>query len=312
MTILLLDPMHDAGPEWLAEQGYRAVRDWLDEPYEPADVTAIVFRISEVDAELLDRFPNLKVAAKHGVGVNNVDFAETDRRGIQVTFTPGAATNAVAEHGVSMLFAASRRVIAADKAARSGDFDFRHHVFLRELSGRRLGIVGSGRIGGRLAEICRDGMQMPLGVYDPYASDAALAELGAQRFDSVLELFTWAEVAAITAPRTPETEGIVGRDEIAALGPDGVIAVVSRGGVVDEDALYEAVKNERLWGAGVDVFDVEPASPDNPLFELDNAVYSPHLAGITDRGVERMSAEACANAAALLEGREAPLAREPA
>lgn len=312
MTILLLDPMHDTGPDWLEQRGYHAVRAWLDEPYDPAEVKGVVFRISEVNAELLDRFPNLKVAAKHGVGVNNVDFAETDRRGIKVTFTPGAATTAVAEHGVAMLFAASRRVIAADRAARNADFDFRHRVFLRELSSRRLGIVGAGRIGGRLGEICRDGMQMPLGVYDPYASDEAVSSLGAQRFDSVIELFTWAEVAAITVPRTPETEGLVGRDELAALGPDGVIAVVSRGGVVDEAALHEAVKDEVIWGAGVDVFDVEPPSSDNPLFELENAVFSPHAAGITNRGVERMSSEACANIVALLEGGEAPLAREPA
>lgn len=312
MTILLLDPMHDAGPELLEEHGYHAVRGWLDEPYDPADVKAIVFRISEVDAELLDRFPNLEVAAKHGVGVNNVDFAETDRRGIKVTFTPGAATNAVAEHGVAMLFAASRRVIAADHAARNADFDFRHRVFLRELSGRRLGIVGAGRIGARLGEICRDGMQMPLGAYDPYASDEQLAAFGAERFTSALELFAWAEVVAITVPRTPETEGLVGREELAALGPDGVIAVVSRGGVVDETALHEAVENEVIWGAGVDVFDVEPPSTDNPLFALENAVFSPHAAGITDRGVERMSSEACANVVTLLEGGEAPLAREPA
>ncbi len=312
MTILLLDPMHDAGPDLLAERGYHAVRGWLGEDYDPEQVTGIVFRISEVNAELLDRLPNLEVAAKHGVGVNNVDFAETDRRGIKVTFTPGAATNAVAEHGVSMLFAASKRVKAADTAARTGDFDFRNRVSLRELAGRRLGLVGAGRIGSRLAEICRDGLGMTLGVYDPYAPDTTLSTLGAQRFDTVLELFTWADAGAITAPRTPETEGMVGRAEISALGPDGVLSVVSRGGVVDEAALYEALVNEEIWGAGVDVFDVEPPSPDNPLFTLDNAVFSPHAAGITDRGVERMSSEACTNVVALLEGGEAPLAREPA
>lgn len=312
MMILVLEPVDDNGLAWLHRHDYRVIRAFDGARWDALsdEVEALIVRSAPVDAALLERLPNLRVVGKHGVGVENIDFAALAHRDIPVTFTPGAATNAVAEHGVALLFAAARQAIVCDSAVRAGNFDRRHRIRLKELTGAKLGLVGCGRIGTRVARICTAGLGMAVGIVDPYVAGDTMRQLGGRRFASVTGLCRWADHVVVTAPLTGETRGLIGTDELNALGSDGVVVAVGRGGIVDESALADAVSGGRIWAAALDVFSDEPPASDNPVLACERVVLSPHVAGVTDAAMQAMSQEVCKNVVALLEGGTAPLVGE--
>lgn len=309
MSIWVLDPIHDAGPLWLEDKGHHVVRLWTEE-HENTDkneARALIVRTAIVDSHTFERFPNVTVIGKHGVGVDNIDVSEASRRGITITNTPEIGANAVAEHAVMLLLAASRRLVAADEAVRDGDFDYRYRTASLELTGRSLGLIGAGNIGQRIAQICRSGFEMQIGIYDPFVSPEVVAALEAFRANDVRELFEWSDAVVIAAPRTEKTDGMVGAHEIEALGSEGVLVCVSRGGIVDEEALSVAIRSDVIWGAGVDVFAIEPPAGDNSLLRQDRVVLSPHIAGGTVTALQNMSLSVARNVNAVLHGEEAPL-----
>ena len=310
IPILVTEPVIDEALDWMRERGGEPIlayegADWRARGTE---ITGMIVRAFKVDMSVLDALPALPVVAKHGVGVNTIDLVETTRRGILVTNVPGANANAVAEHSVALLTALSRDLIDADRLLRAGRFTERFEMReIKEITDSRLGIVGGGRIGRRIAAICHGGYGCEIGVLDPHLPDAAVVEMGARRFETVQDLFTWADNVVIAAPQTPETRGLVDAAALRHLGANGSIVCASRGGIVDEHALADAIRTGTIRGAALDVYEPEPPSIDHPLIPLSGTVLTPHIAFASDKSMVRMGMESVAQLWALLHGEHAPI-----
>ena len=306
MHILITEPVHQAALDCFAEKGVHVIADYDGESWEPVErIRAIVTRSFKVTSEVLDRLPALEIVAKYGVGVNTIDLDACAARGIKVTNLPGANANSVAEHGVALLNAAIRDLIVCDTVAREGRFEDRFDIrFMAELTDAKVGIYGGGRIGRRIAEICHGGYQCEIGLYDPFLPGGTWDDLSVNRFDAISDMFDWADYVVIAAPLTDQTRMSVGADELRRLGSDGIVVVSSRGGIVDEDALAEAVSSGTIRGAGLDVFDGEPPDPASPLFSLKQIVVTPHVGGASEKSRRRMGLQLCEQVWALLNGQD--------
>ena len=238
----------------------------------------------------LDLAEKLEVIGRHGVGLDNVDVPAATERGIPVTFTPYGPTESTAEHALLLMLATARRLPQLDRAVRGGDFGLRARpeAMGHELAGKVLGVVGFGRIGRRLAEMCRAALQMPVCVFDPFLSPEAVADWGGEWVEDLLELAGRVDVLSIHVPSIPETHHLVDAEVLNALKPGSLLINCSRGAVVDEDALIQALRSGHLAGAGLDVYDPEPPASGNPLLELDQVVLTPHVASCTHEGRLRM------------------------
>jgi lactate dehydrogenase-like 2-hydroxyacid dehydrogenase len=257
----------DAGPERsavLAEQGSQ-VR-----------VAVTSFGVP-LDRELMDALPQLGAVANFGVGYDNIDVAEATRRGIVVSNTPDVLNASVAELAVGLAIDVLRRVPAADRYVRAGRWEAGDPFPLgRQLSGRRVGILGLGRIGADVADRFT-AFGCPVG----YHSRNRVAAVDHEYFSSPVELATWSEVLVVVVPGTRQTVRLVDRQVLEALGPDGVLVNVARGSVVDEEALVDLLLDERLGGAGLDVYAAEPHVPET-LLALDSVALLPHVGSATE------------------------------
>jgi D-3-phosphoglycerate dehydrogenase len=312
VRVLITQPIPTAAVDWLRDQGADVVLGFPGEDWRAkADtVEGLVYYSIKIDKPLLDQLPALRVIGKRGIGIDTVDLPELGRRGIQLTNVAGefGNHNTVAEHAITLLFAATRAVPTADAFTRAGRFTERMSLpLVKEVSESRIGIVGAGRIGGRVADMLRLGFQCEVGIFDPYVTAERTEALHATRFDTVGGLCDWADNVVIAAPLTDETRGLLGLAELRRIGPDGIVVVSSRGGIVDEGALVEAVRTGLVRGAGIDVYSPEPPAPDNPLFQLDRVVLTPHVAGASDKSRERTSLLICRQVWALLHGEPAPV-----
>jgi D-3-phosphoglycerate dehydrogenase len=254
----------------------------------------------------MDRATQLLVIGRHGAGVDIVDVEAATLRGILVTFTPYGPTESTAEHALMLMLATARRLPQLDRAVRSGDFHIRDRVIGQELEGKSLGIVGFGRIGNRLAEICHEGLHMPVYFYDPYVDGETVAASRAVRVDNLIDLASRVDVLSIHSPLTEQTYHLVGREVIQAMKPGAILVNVSRGPVVHEAALIAALQSGHLGGAGLDVYDPEPPSGENPLFQMNQVALTPHLASFTEEGRQRMGLMAVEEVLRVLRG-EKPL-----
>jgi D-3-phosphoglycerate dehydrogenase len=238
----------------------------------------------------MDRAENLEVIGRHGVGLDNVDVVAASERGIPVVFTPYGPTESTAEHALLLILATARRLSQLDRAVRSGNFHIQDQpqAMGREVEGKTLGVVGFGRIGQRLAEMCRDALHMSVYVFDPYLDPERVSECGATCLEDLVELASKVDILSIHTPLTPETYHLINRDVLRSMRPGAILINAARGAVVDEAALIEALQEGHLGGAGLDVYDPEPPVPDNPLFQLDQVVLTPHVGSFTDEGRRRM------------------------
>jgi len=238
----------------------------------------------------MDRAENLEVIGRHGVGLDNVDVAAASERGIPVVFTPYGPTESTAEHALLLILATARRLSQLDRAVRSGSFHIQDQpqAMGHEVEGKTLGVVGFGRIGQRLAEMCRAALRMSVYVFDPYLDPERVSEWGATYLEDLIELASKVDILSIHTPLTPETYHLINRDVLRSMKPGAILINAARGAVVDEAALIEALQEGHLGGAGLDVYDPEPPAPDNPLFQLDQVVLTPHVASFTDEGRRRM------------------------
>jgi D-3-phosphoglycerate dehydrogenase len=234
----------------------------------------------------MDLGQRLRVIGRHGVGIDNVDLAAASARSIPVVYTPDGPTESTAEHTLMLMLAVARRLPQFDRAVRDDNFGIqRQFEFLgRELRGKALGVVGLGRIGQRVAEMCQAALEMEVAVYDPFRDPADVAACGGMCVDDLTELARGVDVLTVHVPLSEETRHLIDRDVIRAMRPGGILISIARGPVVDEQALIEALQDGHLYGAGLDVFDPEPPSPDNPLLRMDNVVLTPHTGSFTDEG----------------------------
>ncbi|NYD42503.1 phosphoglycerate dehydrogenase [Nocardioides panaciterrulae] len=267
------------------------------------DAEAVLVRsATRIDAEALAAAPRLKVVARAGVGLDNVDVRAATQAGVMVVNAPTSNIVSAAELAVGLMLAAARHLSAAHQSLRKGEWQ-RSRYTGTELYGKTVGIVGLGRIGVLVAQrLAAFGMQLL--AYDPYVQAGRAAQLGVRLVD-LDTLLAQADFMSVHLPRTPETVGLIGAEQLARVKPSLVLVNAARGGIVDEEALYAALKEGRVAGAGLDVFAREP-STDSPLLELDNVVATPHLGASTDEAQEKAGLAVARSVRLALEGELVP------
>ncbi|WP_088318922.1 phosphoglycerate dehydrogenase [Kineosporia sp. R_H_3] len=249
-----------------------------------ADVDAILIRsATKVDAEALAAAKNLKVVARAGVGLDNVDVKASTQAGVMVVNAPTSNIVSAAELAIALLLAVARNVPQASAALKDGKWARSKYTGI-EVYEKTVGVVGLGRIGVLVAQrLMAFGTKVV--AYDPYVSSARAGQMGV-RLVGLDELLTEADFITVHLPKTPETVGLIGEEQLRRVKPTAVLVNAARGGIVDEAALFAALKEGRLAGAGLDVYAKEPCT-DSPLFELDNVVALPHLGASTDEAQEK-------------------------
>jgi D-3-phosphoglycerate dehydrogenase / 2-oxoglutarate reductase len=307
--ILVTEPIADAGIELLRAAGNEVdVRIGLS----PAELQqalvgahALVVRsATTVDADALAAGSDLVVVGRAGIGVDNVDVATATRRGVMVVNAPQSNILSAAEHAMALLLAQARNLPQAHAALVAGKWE-RSRWEGVELHGKTLGIVGLGRVGALVAQRAHS-FGMRLCAYDPYVSAERARQMGVT-MTSLEELMAHADFVTVHLPKTPETLGLIGKDLLAVAKPGLRIINTARGGIVDEDALAEAVRSGRVAGAGIDVFATEPTTS-SPLFELDTVVVTPHLAASTREAQDKAGVTIAEQVLLALAGDFVPLA----
>ncbi len=240
------------------------------------------------DGALMDRAPSLKVIARTGVGYDNISVPDATARGICVCYTPDAPTISTAEHAVALMLAAVKQLKRYNRAMlEAPTADHITDYYGLELYGRRLGLVGLGRIGSRVAQFAR-ALGMTVAAYDPFISPARAADLGVELAPSLEALLRQSDVVSLHVPAGPETRHLINAERLAQMKPGAYLVNAARGALVDEAALLEALDRGHLSGAGLDVFDVEPPPAEHPLLARDDVIATPHLAGPSPAGRQRM------------------------
>lgn len=311
-NVLLPPTIDPVGPDSLADiAAYKSRAEYDDEDALLRDVDrydAIITRTSPVTGEMIAAADRLKVIAKHGSGVDNIDIETATERGVIVANTPAANTTSVAEHAVALLLSVKRNVVQADRATK--DADWRRHDFRgQELTSRTVGLFGVGNVGQRVAELLT-GFDVSCIAYDPYVDRGALPAT-VTLVDSERELFERADDVSVHTPLVEETYHAIGRQELERLPEDAVVVNTARGGIVDETSLATALREGTIGGAGIDVFETEPPTPDNPLLGCESVVLTQHNAGVTIEALRNMSREAARNVRTVYESRIPETALNP-
>jgi D-3-phosphoglycerate dehydrogenase len=293
--VLIADKLEAAGVELLKNAGLEVDNrpglkgDELKAALRAAD--AVICRSQpKITAELLDDPGKLRAIARAGVGVDTIDVPAATRKGIVVMNTPGGNTVSAAEHTVALMMALARQVPAADAALKAGGWD-RNKFLGTQLTGKTLGVVGLGRIGQEVARRAR-GLEMEVIGFDPFVTSAKAAELGITPAADLAALLPQVDFLTLHIPLTAETKHLIGARELGMMKKTARVLNVARGGIIDEQALADALKAGTIAGAGIDVFSVEPAPADNPLRAAPNVVLTPHLGASTVEAQENVALEA--------------------
>lgn len=277
-------------------------------------VAAIFTTHNSVDGPLLNLFPNVKVISTRSVGFDHVDLRAAAERGIRVGHTPGVLNDATAEVAMSLVLMTARRLSEGERLCRRQDVDRSEFVRFSSLylgqgvSGRTLGIVGMGRIGRRVAHMAHHGFGMSILYHNKSGPVDAEVELGlgATYHPDLLMMLGLCDFVVLLAPKNPSTHNLMGKKEFAAMKKTSIFVNVSRGALVDHDALIQALDQRAILGAGLDVTDPEPLPRDHPLLRMPNVVVTPHLGSATIQTRTMMTQMAIANIQAVLQGKTMP------
>jgi len=252
------------------------------------DADALILgSIGNITHEVLEGVEKLKVIARHGVGVDNVDLEAATNRGVIVTYTPHANAESVAEHTFALMLSLLRRIHEASEAVKCGMWKRRSEFIGVEVKGKTLGIIGLGTIGRRVAEIAKLGFKMKVIAYDPYVPKDIAEKLGVTMVD-LSTLLREADIVTIHAALTSETHHMIGESEFKLMKSTAIIINTARGAIIDEEALIKALKEKWIAGAALDVLEEEPPSSENPLLEMSNVIITPHIAAFTKEALRRM------------------------
>ncbi|HWQ79938.1 MAG TPA: hydroxyacid dehydrogenase [Anaerovoracaceae bacterium] len=305
--ILLTHPIHPEAMKLLeasveevivaSNDDRKTIYDLLDDEVEGMIVRFYV----PVDRELLEKGKGLKVIARHAVGCELIDLAAATELGIQVVNTPFSTSASVAEHVLTFILMLAKKLPYADAQLRKGNYAVKDQYEPDDVEGKTLGLIGFGRIGCEVARRC-GAFGMCVVAYDRYISDEVFCSLNVQRRLSVEEVLEESDFVSLHVPLTPETRNLIGEKELGRMKKSAYLINCSRGGVVDEAALAEALESGAISGAALDVYEEEPPLPDNPLFGLESFIGSPHKAGLTVSGVRKMSFEAVTQMLKVLRG----------
>jgi D-3-phosphoglycerate dehydrogenase / 2-oxoglutarate reductase len=298
----------------LAESTVAALGDeievrWVDGPDREKLLAAVpeadallVRSATTVDAEVLGAAPKLKIVARAGVGLDNVDVDAATERGVLVVNAPTSNIHSAAEHALALLLSAARQIPAADASLREHAWK-RSSFSGTEIFGKTVGVVGLGRIGQLVAQRLV-AFETRVVAYDPYVSPARAAQLGIELLP-LDDLLARADFISVHLPKTPETAGLIDKDALAKTKPGVVIVNAARGGLVDEAALFDAVSSGHVRAAGIDVFSKEPCT-DSPLFDLPQVVVTPHLGASTEEAQDRAGTDVAASVKLALAGEFVP------
>ncbi len=285
--ILVTKPIHPVGMEMLRKKAKVEVLSSVENiKEETMDKDAIILRIGKISNEIIETCSNLKVIAKHGVGVDEIDVATASKYKIPVINARGANANSVAEHTLAMLLAIIKNLRNSDLNLRKGNFDFRNNANLVGLKNKVFGIAGYGEIGKMVVNKC-SGLNVDILVYDPYIDNTDDYEV--EFCNSLDSLFERSDFVSLHMPLTSETQNIVGYKQLKLLGENGYLINCARGGVVFEKELLSALKDELIAGAALDVFTEEPPDQNNELFSFDNVLVTPHMAALSEEAIINMS-----------------------
>jgi D-3-phosphoglycerate dehydrogenase len=290
--VLLYEEMHEAGKTLLREKAEILFAGSLEEASlikEAKEVDGIIIRANgRVTRKIMESAPKLKVIGRHGVGVENIDLEAATEKGIWVVNTPDANDLSVAEHFFGLALILSKMLKKADIALREGRFEARYQYIGRELHGKTLGILGFGRIGRAVGRMGHKGFDMKVLYYDAVQYGEMEREIGAEKV-SLEELLTRSDYISINLPMLPATKGLLKEREFDLMKPTAYIINLARGPIWDEKALYQVLKDGKIAGAASDVYEVEPATKEHPLLQLENFVGTPHMAAHTEEALRRMS-----------------------
>ncbi|ADG13187.1 D-3-phosphoglycerate dehydrogenase [Methanocaldococcus infernus ME] len=283
MKILITDPIHEEAIKILKELGDVVVatdlsREELLKEIEDTDIL-VVRSGTKVDRELIERGKRLKIIGRAGVGVDNIDVEAATERGIIVVNAPDASSISVAELTIGLMLAAARNIVQANNSVKRGEWNRKKFKGI-ELYGKTLGVVGLGRIGQQVVKRAK-AFGMNIIAYDPYVSKEFAESLGVKLVDDLNKLCELSDVITLHVPLTPKTKNMIGEEQIKRMKEGAIIVNCARGGLIDEKALYEALKNKKIRAAALDVFEEEPPK-NNPLLELENLICTPHLGASTE------------------------------
>jgi D-3-phosphoglycerate dehydrogenase / 2-oxoglutarate reductase len=303
--ILVAGRLHPSGLALLeAAPGvtFTHVEDISEASYQPylAEADGMIIRTQPMSAASVAKAVRLKIVSRHGVGYDAVNVAALNARNIPLCIVGDVNSVSVAEHSMMMILACAKRLIRSDRAVRSGLWGWRNRLEQSEISGKRLLIIGYGRIGRHLARMAA-GFAMQIRAVDPYLAAQGWPEGEIAGQTGLAAGLAWADVVSVHVPKagTP----LIGAAELAAMKRGAIIVNTARGGVVDEPALAAALRTGHIGGVGLDVFDEEPPAPDHPLLGFDEVILTPHVAGLTGQAAERMAISSVQNVLDYFEGR---------
>jgi len=259
-----------------------------------------------IDGQVMEAAPRLKVVSNFAVGFDNIDIPAATSRGIVVTNTPEVLTDTVADFAFCLILAAARRLVEADGYTRAGKWKTWEPLLLagQDVHGATLGLIGLGRIGSAVARRAK-GFEMRVIYYDPYRRQDLETSLGIE-YRPFTDVLRDADVLSVHVPLSEQTRHLIGREQFGMMKKTAVFVNTSRGPVVDQRALADALASRRIFAAGIDVFEQEPIPADDPLLRLDNAVVAPHIASASVPTRIRMATLAAENLVAVLQGRRPP------
>ncbi|MBA3690044.1 MAG: phosphoglycerate dehydrogenase, partial [Actinobacteria bacterium] len=309
MRVLVTEELSEAGLELLRKDFQVDVRPELAAGGLAEEIGAyealIIRSATQVTAEVLDGADILKVIARAGIGLDNVDVEAATRRGVMVVNAPQSNVISAAEHAMALLLAQARNIPQANAALKAGSWE-RSRWQGVELAGKTIGVIGLGRVGALVASRAA-AFGMRVIAFDPYVSGDRAKEMGVDVMPSLEALLVQADFVTIHLPRTPDTEGLIGAHELSLMRRGARLVNTARGGIVDEEALAKAIESGHLGGAALDVFAVEPTT-DSPLFAYDHVVVTPHLGASTVEAQDKAGTAVAEMVRLALQGEFVPYA----
>lgn len=305
MKFVLTHPLSQAGMDMLKESGAEIYVANSAEPAEYLDqlrdADAFIIRVGLCPAAIIDQCPSLKVIGRTGVGYDNVDVAYAASLGIPVVFTPGANNRSVAEQAVAYMFALAKNLQEADGRLRQGDWKIRDAGKAFELHGKKVGIIGVGAIGRIVAELCQ-ALGMETAGFSHSGNRKKVEDAGCAYYEDMEQLLRECDIITIHNPLTPETLNMISAKQLAMMKKTALLINTSRGPIVNEQDLADALNSGVIAGAAVDVYSTEPAVMDNPVFAAKNLICTPHSAALTREAKDRMAVQCAQGCIAVCQG----------
>ncbi len=261
--------------------------------------------LEPVTRRVIENMPNLRVLARYGIGVDNIDMKAATEKNVVVINDPDYAVDEVADHAFALVLTLTRRIVKIDRMMREGKYGLEIKKAIEPIhanSALTIGLVGLGNIARRVATRAK-ALGFKVVSYDPWVPRAEFGLLGVERANSLESLLRISDVLSVHVPLGPETRHLLGEKEFGMMKSTAIIVNTSRGPVIDQKALYDSLKAGRLAGAGLDVFEVEPLDPLDPIRTLDNVVLTPHIAGYTEESHHRVRVDVCSAVLDVFAGR---------